>query len=122
MFKFIFYALAGVAMLYELWKIQHFDTIVRLDNKMKEKRKSTEYTSEEHTLLSFMLLYYIWTFVGFFSNQWPLFIGILLLNCIKPMWKKLSLTRTYNIIDSVLTIIILLFIIINEYHLHISLI
>lgn len=63
----------------------------------------------------FNMFYFIYVFVGIFSSQWLLFLAILLLSLIP---KKIVAVRR---IDSVLTIIILLFILINKYHLHINL-
>jgi hypothetical protein len=63
----------------------------------------------------FNMFYFIYVFVGIFSSQWLLFLAILLLSLIPK--KTVAVRR----IDSVLTIIILLFILINKYHLHINL-
>lgn len=63
----------------------------------------------------FNMFYFIYVFVGIFSSQWLLFLAILLLSLIP---KKIVAVRR---IDSVLSIIILLFILINKYHLHINL-
>ena len=62
----------------------------------------------------FNMFYFIYVFVGIFSSQWLLFLAILLLSLIPK--KTVAVRR----IDSVLTIIILLFILINKYHLHIN--
>ncbi len=70
-----------------------------------------------HFLLAFHLMYSIWSFVGLFSSQWIMFIPFILIGLIpknnKPIW--------YVKLDALIAGSILLFILLNKYHLHIDL-
>jgi hypothetical protein len=90
-------------------------------NKVSEFVKKTvtttndKRTTKQNSFLFWMFGYFFWVLVGLMSSQWVLFGCLLVLSLIP---KKYVVVRFF---DSILTFLVLLFIIINKYHLHIDL-
>ena len=106
----LFYLFGILAILWEFAvltdtnKIHYF-----LGNKEKNK------DNDNYTNLSFLMLgYFLWAIVGLFSSQWILFLVLIVLSIIPT--KHIVLRW----IDSLLSLLILLFILINKFHLHID--
>lgn len=109
----IFYIFAAFAILYEGIVLMNPVKFLRF----KEKVRITPNELKSDIAKSWgwcLLFYFLWCFAGLFSSQFPLFLGIFLCNLIP---KKFVLTV---MIDASLSFFLLLFIIINKYHLHID--
>jgi hypothetical protein len=64
------------------------------------------------------IIYLFLVFIGLFSSQWPAFLSLILIGILaSKFWKYSPIGRK---LDSALSILIILFIIINRYHLHID--
>ncbi len=117
----IFYIGLIIFIIYEVYSFLNAEKINTRQTEYKDLSKDVnkEYFLWKNggfliKLSLFNMFYFIYVFVGIFSSQWLLFLAILLLSLIPK--KTVAVRR----IDSVLTIIILLFILINKYHLHIN--
>ena len=110
--KHIFYFLTILPI---IWEIANLTNTKRVHDfafnlrKMKGK-KITEYTQKQKEIVFWMLGYIIWNFIGLFTFQWPVFLVFFLIGLIpkRVMW--------FRWIDSFISLIILLFIVLNAYH------
>lgn len=113
--KHVFYLLTLVAILYEFSVLT--DTKTYRDAKIKyAKTKFNDMPSNIKAYAVLMFGYIIWTLTGLFTWQWPVFVVILLIS----IPKKRSIL--FSKIDAFVTLLILLFLLINQYHLKINLI
>lgn len=65
--------------------------------------------------IAFTMFYTAWIYIGLFSSQWILFLALCLMSLV-------SKNRIYiRLIDIILSIIIILFIFLNKFYLHIQL-
>lgn len=115
----IFYLLLFIFIYYEISVIGNAERIVKRVEEYKNtpKDEKLEYLSQNNSLVSyfiFNLFYFSYVFVGLFTSQWWLFLTIIAMSFIP---KKKPLARK---IDAIVTVAILLFILINKYHLHIN--
>jgi hypothetical protein len=72
--------------------------------------KFEEYSSTQKTVGLLMLFYFVWVFIGLLSSQWVVFSMIFIISFIP---KKYIFVRW---LDSLVTLIALLFILMNAYH------
>lgn len=75
---------------------------------------SNSITPRQKTLGNYMLLYLIWNIIGLFTGQWLFFLIILGLGFIP----KNNTVLTF--MNGFFSLIILIFIILNQYHFHID--
>ena len=120
----IFYFFGLIALLYEILVI--FNTAKILDySETVIKDKSKNMTGTQAFFILCLFLYIIWAFVGLLSFNWILFLALILLSVIGTIITKITKNRIVKIIyrkfDGILSACILLFIILNKYHLHINL-
>jgi hypothetical protein len=67
------------------------------------------------------LYYFGWCLIGLASSQWLLFLALILLSLIATLINKVkSIELVWTFIDALLSLVILIFILINKFHLHIS--
>lgn len=110
----IFYLLAIFPMLWEF-------TVIMSPRKTREQVTrcvKTPPKEKSTTQIAFLLLsfgYIVWCFIGLWSSQWMLFTMLLILGLV---YKKNILIR---VLDAIISAIIIVFMIINVYHLHIDL-
>lgn len=111
--KHIFYLMTIAPLMFEFYTICD---VYKVHSFMKTMRntKSDELNSTQKSLQIYCLVYFIWTFIGLITFQWIVFIFLLLTSIIP---KKYVIIR---FIDSIISAFILLFIIINAYHLKID--
>lgn len=121
-----FYMWAMAALVFEWWviypdnykKLLKYNERVKEDNKIK---KGTKLSIKECFFSLFVLGYLLWILVGLFTSQWLFFAGLLFLSVISTTVRKTKkMTFTWNLIDSILTIGLLLCIIVNKYSVHAS--
>lgn len=115
----IFYLLLFIFIYYEISVIGNAERIVKKQEEYKSlpKDDKLEYLSKNFSLVAysaFNVFYLLYVFVGLFTSQWWLFLTIIAMSFIP---KKKPLARK---IDAIVTMAILLFILINKYHLHIN--
>ncbi len=110
----IFYFLLFVPILVEMYainnprKLHHFVNI--------KKQDLTESQSNNRLILGIIaIIYLLLNIIGLFTNQWVLFLILLILSMIP---KKYILFR---FIDALISFCILILILLNHYHLHINL-
>jgi len=115
--KHIFYL---ITILPILWELMCLVKPVRA-KKFKESVKALkgkpfeEWTNNQRNVTVLNLMYLIWIFVGLFSGQWVVFLIILLLSFVPKKFVFMI------VIDSFVTLCLLIFLIINAYHLKIDL-
>jgi hypothetical protein len=112
-FTFLFYAFAVLPI---IWEAVIISSPIRMSRKIKAMKdaKAKEYTTNQSAASVFLLTYAFWSIIGLMSTQWIGFAAILVLSLIPRgnFW-------FFRWVDSVISIAILVFIVINKYHLHI---
>lgn len=84
-------------------------------NKEKKSKLSFDEIGTSMTLYqSIGIIYLIYCLVGLMSSQWVLFALIILLAFIPKRW------LWWRYVDSIVTLLILAFILLNKYHFHID--
>jgi len=84
-------------------------------NKEKKGKLSFDEIGTSMTLYqSIGIIYLIYCLVGLMSSQWVLFALIILLAFIPKRW------LWWRYVDSIVTLLILVFILLNKYHFHID--
>lgn len=110
----IFYFLLTIPLLYELYIMNNPRKFNNFKTNFINRDKSKKLTDNQALFVLVTLTYLLLTLLGLFSFQWILFLVILLMSL---MPKKYSIIIC---LDAFITVTILLFIIINKYHLHIN--
>ena len=138
MFKFLYYFVGVIIFLIYLSTLFHYNSWFR---KYWDGRKwfLKKYKKHEHEwsdlpdeaknyiiwVLAVFLPFIIWSLIGFFTYNWILFIGYWAISFIIAGLTKLFTGFGYSyftgIIDYVIAIGLILFSLINSYHLHIDL-
>lgn len=117
--KHLFYFLSIIPLILEYVVLQDTKEYLRIRTLMKDKNLDRENVNKNDLsvflYISFSNLFYVaWALVGLFTFQWYVFIILLAMGLIKKgnneFWLRL---------DAIISFIILLFIIVNAYHLHI---
>ena len=111
---FLFYLLAIAPIIFEFYTFYCTERMYGFYKKYVVEAK-TNPTITPMIFTIFMWFYVIWNIVGLFSSQWILFLSILLISLI-PKRKQWIMK-----IDAFVALCILVFIILNRYHLHIDL-
>lgn len=98
-----------------LWEVMNLVSINKthqfvLGLKAMKGKKYDEYLSSQKSFSICMIGYIIWNFIGFFSFQWTVFLGLFLFGLIpkKYIW--------FRWIDSFISLSVLIFIVLNAYH------
>lgn len=112
--KITFYLFAVLPILFEGYCLSHVKKVSDFITQMKAtERKSWNETQKAYSFYSSS--YLLWAFVGCMTaNNWPIFIFLILAGFIP---KKDPIIRW---IDSFISLILILFAIINTFHLHID--
>jgi len=115
---YIFYLFGFLAILWEFIQISRPHKMHEVAKTLKKAGKEgtvDDLPSNYKTLSFFMFGYIIWVFMGLFTAQWPIFLFLILISLIP---KKYVLHRW---VDSFVSLLLLLFAMINTFHLHIDL-
>jgi hypothetical protein len=109
----LFYFLAIFPLMYEISTMGNMTKSHNFIMNLKNKEVS-DFTEKEKNFSILQFLYFVWTVIGLFTVNWPVFSLIFFLALLpqKNMYLRL--------IDTFLTFLILLFIIINYFHLEIN--
>lgn len=102
-----------------------FFELSKINKGRKWDAMTPEYKSEIKSKIPRMIIYF-WLFIGLFTFQWDAFLFILLFNLviIAPLSKLTRFSGAYvalHWLNSVIGFAFGIFVIINHYHLHISL-
>ena len=80
----------------------------------KSIKAKTELTSNQSAYVFLITIYALWTLIGLFTAQWVLFAALLFLSIIpKPH-------PFIRCLDGLISAAILVFAVVNQYHLHID--
>jgi hypothetical protein len=109
----LFYFLAIFPLLYEMLVVADTKKVHNFIMNMKDKQVS-DMTDKQKNFSILQFLYFVWTIIGLFTINWPVFSLIFFLALIP---QKIIFIR---MLDGFLTFIILLFILINYFHLNIN--
>ena len=123
--EFLFYMWAIVAILYEAIVMVNPKDATRHINDLKNRNKNKLEQSENQKLFNiFQFLYMVWVLVGLFTTYWVVFLFFLIFSYSTSLLMKKTYTDfdqqvMIRGVDAVISFLILLFIVINKYHLHI---
>ncbi len=113
--KLLFYSWGILAIMYEMMVLSSPVKITTF-NKNRKTKNSKDYTGWENAFVILILFYIIWCCIGLFTSQWLLFIVII---CLGFIPKRNIAFLIW--IDSLISLLILVFIFINSFHLHLNL-
>lgn len=115
--KHLFYFLTIIAITYEFCVISNLKKYLALKKKFKKPNIDfKKLPSHIQSLAVLQLLYALWTFVGLMTFNFPFFLLFILISIIP--FKRNSFLLC---LDATMSIIILIFILLNAYHFKINL-
>lgn len=98
-----------------LWELMNLTSIKKVHQFVKSfKNNEGEKTFTQSTFSFFMVGYIVWTIIGLITFQWFVFLLFLIYSLIP----KVNIYHRW--IDSLISVFILIFIILNAYHFHID--
>ena len=106
-------------------EVKNYDALSKLNKGKKWDAMTPEYKSEIKSKI-FLIPLFIWLFMGLFTFQWDAFLLMLILNIvvIAPLSKLTKYSFAYlaiHWVNSLIGFAFGVFVIVNHYHLHISL-
>jgi hypothetical protein len=110
---YIFYFTGILALIWELIKINSPELILSYFKIIAKNKHDLNLQQVIFVLL--IIGYIIWSLIGLFSSQWILFFLLILLEFILRPVNKFIIR-----VDGILRFLLLLFILINKFHLHIN--
>jgi hypothetical protein len=113
--KTLFYLMALWPIMYEILSLTDTLKINMIRADLKKKQPEEKYTTMESFVAFGNLFYLIWSFVGLFTFQWPVFLLLIGMGLI-PKTSNLTICR----IDAFISLMVLIFLIVNSYHLHLT--
>jgi hypothetical protein len=120
--KIVFFFFALIAIIYEMWAIKNSEKLVGFAKLLKQAEKDEIKLEPKASYSAFIIcqfLYCFWALVGLFSSQWIIFVILILMGT--TSFLPFAKTRIWIISDSIVTLGLLLFGILNAFHLHIPL-
>lgn len=110
----IFYFFSIIAIIWEIIVITNPTRISKFIGTYNNKEMDG-LTPKQRSLSFYMLGYLVWCILGLFTGQWILFLLLLILGLFP---KKLPIL---TFINSLISLFLLVFIVLNVYHLHFDL-
>lgn len=108
---YLFYIWAVFAILFELSCLLQPGKMINFKKRIKNlKWDAYDDTAKNFAILS--VLYLLWVLAGLFSSSWKFFLALVIISCIPKKHKWII------VIDSAITLVILLGMIINRFHYH----
>jgi hypothetical protein len=106
-------------------EVKKFEELSKLNKGKKWDFMTPEYKSEIKSKI-FLIPLVLWLFIGLFTSQWDAFLFMIILNIVivAPLSKLTKFSFAYTAIhwvNSVIGFAFGVFVIINHYHLHLSL-
>jgi hypothetical protein len=114
-FTFLFYVITILPLCWELTNLSNLKKRFDLHNLLRSYTKDSQMSKELKSVSALMVGYIVWIFVGLFSSiNWAVFLIMIFMSFIpkKTIW--------FLAIDSFITSVLLLFVILNQYHLKID--
>lgn len=109
----VFYLLVSFFLAFEILSLFAVKKIHASVNKYRDLSNVQDMSATFATYYVVNVLYFLTCVIGLISSQWACFLLILALCFIPKRY------LTWRIIDGVISILILLFVILNKYHFHI---
>lgn len=110
----VFYLLVSFFLAFEILSLFAVKKIHASVNKYRDLSNVQDMSATFATYYVVNILYFLTCVIGLISSQWACFLLILALCFIPKRY------LTWRIIDGVISILILLFVILNKYHFHID--
>lgn len=110
----VFYLLVSFFLAFEILSLFAVRKIHASVNKYRDLSNVQDMSATFATYYVVNVLYFLTCVIGLISSQWACFLLILALCFIPKRY------LTWRIIDGVISILILLFVILNKYHFHID--
>lgn len=110
----VFYLLVSFFLAFEILSLFAVKKIHASVNKNRDLSNVQDMSATFATYYVVNVLYFLTCVIGLISSQWACFLLILALCFIPKRY------LTWRIIDGVISILILLFVILNKYHFHID--
>lgn len=110
----VFYLLVSFFLAFEILSLFAVKKIHASVNKYRDLSNVQDMSATFATYYVVNVLYFLICVIGLISSQWACFLLILALCFIPKRY------LTWRIIDGVISILILLFVILNKYHFHID--
>lgn len=110
----VFYLLVSFFLAFEILSLFAVKKIHASVNKYRDLSNVHDMSATFATYYVVNVLYFLTCVIGLISSQWACFLLILALCFIPKRY------LTWRIIDDVISILILLFVILNKYHFHID--
>jgi hypothetical protein len=110
----VFYLLVSFFLAFEILSLFAVKKIHASVNKYRDLSNVQDMSATFATYYVVNVLYFLTCVIGLISSQWACFLLILALCFIPKRY------LTWRIIDDVISILILLFVILNKYHFHID--
>ena len=113
----LFYIMTAFFILFEAICLANAKRIQNKRKQLKQKKEGEKINiSSTHKLFILICLsYFTWAVIGLMSSQWLLFAALFIIGFIPNKW------LFFRYIDHSVSILILVFVILNKYHLHIDL-
>jgi hypothetical protein len=113
--KHVFYFIGLLPLIYEMSVIMNPKKIYASKERIKASGKFDNFTSGQKSYAILSLGYLVWAFIGLFSFNWVAFLFLIAISFIPKKHFILMFA------DSVVSFIILLFVLLNSYHFKIDL-
>ena len=111
----VFYFFALFALFYEIAVFTDRKRLTHFKEKLKNKTEK-DFTQTEKRFVIWHVLYFVWAFFGLITFQWYAFVFYISLSLL-----HISKSEVVELIDNVLSILTIIFIILNAYHFRIYL-
>lgn len=108
--KHVFYFLGLLPLIYEMSVIANPKRYFDFKNRIKKASKFDNMTTNQKAYSMFSLYYLLFAFIGLFSFNWFAFVVLIVISFIPKVHVAIMW------IDSVISFLILLFILLNAYH------
>lgn len=122
MLSALFYIAVMLCLAVEIQDITDTGRVIRASKAIKEKLESDELetlTGFDRGYMVSSIFYYLVVLVGLFSSQWLLFTGLIFMGILGTIYRNDEIARK---VGSSISCLLILFIIINKYHLHLDLV
>lgn len=139
-FKLLFYAGLPIYIFFEVFALSNYDLFQRIGETAKAitkrdqeraeqqlppiKREWDTMTDDERGMSitgKVLIFYWVWAVLGLFTSNWPAFLILVLLACLTSTLPSIiKKTRAYQWFDGLLSLVLLIFIGVNAYQLHLG--
>jgi hypothetical protein len=118
MIEYIYYFLAifALAVEFSILNGNGAELVIKAKNHINNGGNIKDLPENDKTHSYARTIYTVWSFIGLFTSQWIIFLILFIMGAIPKGENK----RFYQI-DAVISIGLLMFILINKFHLHINL-